>query len=507
MLIRLVLLVAAIHLYFLWSLGAGFYYDSVIYAQLGQALLTDEGLQAFYSGARYYVFQHLAPGLPLLWSGTSVVGGPYGWVVFAVVQHVIAATALIYLLWVWRPLFAGPFIGLAAILVSCHPLYESLHNRLMTESITGSMLMVGIAATSSLLLHPSMGRGALLILSASAIIAIQVRSQSVVYFAIFLVAILLSRHERPLRSAAWLCLVAVTCSVFLWPAYRFYVTGQAFLPNTSYLALAHALRYNVHPSDALVARLKLLPLPGTTPADRLASHGMDYMDAAAIGAHLRASGMDETQAKWEVMKAAWAVRTDSPEVMMTQLRLPLLSIGTKYPVFMGNPDKVIHRGFTNRTYAHHARYWEQWEAGTLREDYSQELDTVVKFSKDNAALYDASVVDDFERSVRPFLADHPVSMRDPLGLLHVPSDVWFLGWAVGLWMIWKMNRMLAGILMLSVLATYVMSVSVPVGNARYAYPLLPLYMIGLVIGLEHLLAWVSPRMPERMDRSADEPGY
>jgi hypothetical protein len=192
---------------------------------------------------------------------------------------------------------------------------------------------------------------------------------------------------------------------------------------------------------------------------------------------------------------------------MTQLRLPLLSIGMKYPVFLGNPDKVIHRGFTNRTYAHHAAYWEKWEGGTLREDYSQELDTVVKFSKDNGALYDASVVDDLERSVRPFLADHPVSMRDPLGLLHVPSDVWFLGWGIGLCIIWKMNRMLAGILMASMLATYVMSASVPVGNARYAYPLLPLYIIGLVIGLEHLLACVSPRMPHSVDRSADEPGY
>lgn len=507
MLIRLGLLVAAIHLYFLWSLGAGFYYDSVIYAQLGEALLSHEGLQDFYSGARYYVFQHLAPGLPLLWSGISIVAGPYEWVVFALVQHAIAATALIYLLSVWRPLFAGPFIALAAILVSCNPLYESLHNRLMTESITGSMLMFGMAATSSLLLHRSTGRMPLFILSASAIIAIQVRSQSMAYFVIFFFAILLSRHERPLRSTAWLCLVAVLCSVFLWPAYRFHVTGQAFLPNTSYLALAHALRYNVHPSDVVLARLNTLSLPATLPSERLASHGIDYMDAAAIGTHLRTLGMDDTQAKFEIMKAAWAVRTDSPEVMMTQLRLPLLSIGMKFPVFMGHPDKVIHRGFTNRTYAHHAAYWEKWEGGTLREDYSQELDTVVKFSKDNGALYDASVVDDLERSVRPFLADHPVSLRDPLGLLHVPSDVWFLGWGIGLCIIWKMNRMLAGILMASMLATYVMSASVPVGNARYAYPLLPLYIIGLVIGLEHLLACVSPRMPHSVDRSADEPGY
>jgi hypothetical protein len=94
MFIRLGLLVVAIHLYFLWILGAGFYYDSVIYAQLGEALLTEGGLHAFYSGPRYYVFQHLAPGLPLLWTGAFIVAGQYGWLLFAAVQHAMAAAAL-----------------------------------------------------------------------------------------------------------------------------------------------------------------------------------------------------------------------------------------------------------------------------------------------------------------------------------------------------------------------------------------------------------------------------
>ena len=500
--IRLGLLIAAIHLYFLWSVGAGFYYDSVIYAQLGEALFTEGGLQAFYSGPRYYVFQHLAPGLPLLWSGASLVAGQYGWVLFAAVQHAIAAAALIYLLWVWRRLLTAPFIFLAAILVSCNPLYESLHNRLMTESITGSMLMAGIAATSSLLLHRSMGTIPLFILSASAVAAIQVRSQSMVYFLIFFVTILLSRDERSVRSVTWACLAFVLCSLFVWPAYRFLVTGHAFLPNTSYLALAHALRYNVHPSDALIARLKTFPLPSTLPAERLAAEGLDYMDAAAIGRHLRATGLNDAAAKAEVMKAAWAVRTESLEVMVNQLRLPLLSIGMKYPVFMGAPDTVIHRGFTNRRYADHASYWEQWEGGTLRNNYSEELDTIVQFSKENAALYDVHVVENLERTLRPFLVDHPVSVRDPLGLLQVPSDLWLLGFGLALWTLWKSHRLLVGMLGALVLATYVMSVSLPVGNARYAYPLLPLFTIGLVIGLEYLVASVSPRVSRRLQSVA-----
>ena len=502
MFIRLGLLVAAIHLYFLWSLGAGFSYDSLIYAQLGEAFLNEGGLHAFYSGPRYYVFQHLAPGLSLLWSGAFIVAGQYGWVLFAVVQHAIAAAALIYLLWAWRPFLTAPFILLAAILVSCNPVYESLHNRLMTESMTGSMLMVGIAATSSLLLNRTTGIMPFVILSASAVVAIQVRTQSMVYFVIFILAVLLSRRERPIRSATLLCLVVVVCSVFVWPAYRYVVTGQLFLPNTSYLALAHALRYNVHPSDALMTRLSTFPLPSTLTAERLASQGLDYMNAAAIGEHLRAGGFDDMSAKAEVLKAAWAVRTDSAEVLMRQLRIPLLSIGMKYPVFMGNPETVIHRGFTNRTFANHVAYWEKWEGGTLRDDYSDELDTIVKLCKESVGLHDAAVFESFERSLRPFLVDHPVGLRDPLGLRHIPSDVWLLGWGIALCLVWKRNRMLAGILVIPVLGSYVMSASLPVGGLRYAYPLIPLYTIGLVIGLEYLVACVSPRMSRPLQSAA-----
>lgn len=494
MFIKLGVLVVAIHLYFLWSLGAGFYYDSVIYAQLGQALLTEGGLQAFYTGPRFYVFQHLAPGLPLFWTGASLLAGSYGWLLLAGIQHAIAAASLLYLLWVWRPFLTGPFLALAAILVSGNPLYESLHNRLMTESLTGSMLLIGIAATSHLLLHRSTGTMPLLLLSGSALVAIQVRSQSLAYVLIFFTAILVTRHERQIRSTALLCLALVACSVFAWPGYRYLATGQGFLPNTSYLALVHALRYNVHPSDALVARLRTFPLPSSLPAERLASQGIDYMDAATIGEHLRASGFDDTAAKAEVLRAAWAVRIDSPGVILNQLRLPLLSIGMKYPVFMGDPDKAIHRGFTSQTYAHHAAYWEKWEAGTLRDSYSEELDAIVKFSKENAGLYDAQAVEHFERTIRPFLVDHPVTLRDPLGLVSMPSDLWLLGWSLALCLLWKSHRTLVLMLLALVLATYVMSVSLPVANARYAYPFLPLYTIGLVIALESLVASVSPRM-------------
>jgi hypothetical protein len=225
----------------------------------------------------------------------------------------------------------------------------------------------------------------------------------------------------------------------------------------------------------------------------VASQGIDYMDAAAIGMHLRAGGLDDTTAKAEVLNAAWVVRRDSLQVILNQLRIPLLSIGMKYPVFIGNADTVVHRGFTNRGYAHHVAYWGKWEGGTLRDNYAEELDTIVRFSRASGGLYDSVVIEELERSLRPFLADHPVRVRDPLCLLEVPSDVWLLGWFSALCILWTRNRMVVAILVAPVLATYIMSVIIPIGNPRYAYPLIPMYTIGLVIGLEYIVACVSRR--------------
>lgn len=488
------LFIGAIHLYFLWSLGAGFYYDGLIYAQLGEALFKEGGLREFYSGPRLYVFQHLAPGIPLLWQGTVSLAGEYGWILFAVIQHAIAASSLLFLFYALRPLLSGPVMLLAAILISANPIYQSLHSRLMTESLTGSMLVCGFAATSHMLLQRSIRAVPVFVLTASAMVAIQIRSQSVVYFLIYFLAVLLLQSKVSSRLMMAACLVSVLCSALVWPAYRFVVTGHGFLPNTSYLALVYALRFNTAPSEAVIARMKDLSLPSALSVERLVSQGIDFGDAAEIGMHLHAIGLDDAAAKKEILSAAWVMRTDSSQVMLNQLRLPILSIGMKYPVFAGNGDTVIHRDFTRAKYAHHAAYWEKWEAGTLRDDYSEELDAIVRFAQDNRGLYDPDVVTRLEESLRPYLVNHPLWLRDPLRLQQIPYDLWVLGGFVGVWVMWRKSRMLAGSLIAVIVATYCMSVSVPVGNARYSYPVMPLYVAGFMMSQEFLFASISRRL-------------
>jgi hypothetical protein len=479
---RLSVLVVLLHTYFLWALGAAFGYDSIIYDQLGNALLTSEGLQAFYEGPRYFIFQHLGPGLPLLWILACNVAGPYGWLLFAIIQHVVAAAALLYLLNVLRPLFPSHVLVFAAVLVACNPVYQSLHNQPMTESISGSMYLLGLAAALEILLRQSENKMPFVVLVGSGIVASQFRSQGVMFFAIFAAIIMLAKKKGGNCLRAFVCLVCIVGSVLMWPIYRYAVTGHAFLPNIEYLLLEHAFRYNPNPSQDVIQHLRTIPLPEGWSAETVALKGVSTKDSAVIGMHLRAQGMTDTEAKSTIRQMAWIVRTDSSDMMLNQLRLPLLSIGISRLLFLGDAGKVIHRGYRVGDYARHVIYWGKWEGGVLWDDYSQEFDNFLKMFRIDTDLYDSSRIEKLDQSLRPYLVDHPAYIRDPLHLVSVPSEAWVIGWLGALLMLWGQNRWSVLLLACPVLANYLLNVAVPIGNPRYGYQLLPMYIIGFAIG-------------------------
>jgi hypothetical protein len=229
--------------------------------------------------------------------------------------------------------------------------------------------------------------------------------------------------------------------------------------------------------------LRALPLPDGLSADRLAANGMSYSDAALIGAHLRRIGFDDAAARNVVSKTARAVKWDSFDVVRNEMRLSLLSIGMKRGPFVGGPDTVIHRGFTVRGYLQHVRYWEKWEGGTLWSSYAPEFERFFAEFRKDRQLYDPEIVDRVEQGLAPYFVDHPISVRDPLRMVGIPSELWMAGWIGALVCLGRRHIGLAILLVFPVAANYVVSLVVPIGNPRYAYPLMPMYTIGSVIFL------------------------
>jgi hypothetical protein len=261
------------------------------------------------------------------------------------------------------------------------------------------------------------------------------------------------------------------------------MTGHGFTPNVDYISLEAALRYNVKPSPEAMNVLRALPLPDGLSADDLVTNGMNYSDAARIGAHLRRIGFDDAAARHVLSKVARAIKWDSLDVIQNEMRLSLLSIGMKRVPFVGDPDKVIHRDLTVHRYLHHVRYWEKWEAGTLWSSYAPEFERFLTEFRRERELYDPKMVDQVERRLTPYFVDHPISVRDPLRMVGIPSELWIAGWVGALVYLGRRHIGLVILLVSPVVANYVLSLSVPIGNPRYAYPLMPMYTIGSVIFL------------------------
>ena len=320
--VALSILIVGIHGYFLWALGAAFGYDTIIYAQLGDALTSRGGLERFYAGPRYYIFQHVAPGVGLLWTTVSHLAGGYTWVVFALIQHGLAAGALLYVLTALRSQLSGWFVVLAAILVCVDPIYQSLHNTPMTESITGSLLLVATGASLGALVSSRLTWRHLAVVGVAGVLGTQVRSQFALYVLLFLAVLAGARRE----SRAWVkigaCALVVVAGALLWPAYRYALTGHFFLPNVDYIALEAALRYNTTPSAKALSTLRALPLPDGLSAEGLVATGMNYEDAARIGAYLTSMGYDDKSARVVLLNTARALRWDSPAVIENECACP-----------------------------------------------------------------------------------------------------------------------------------------------------------------------------------------
>jgi hypothetical protein len=92
-------------------------------------------------------------------------------------------------------------------------------------------------------------------------------------------------------------------------------------------------------------------------------------------------------------------------------------------------------------------------------------------------------VDRVEQRLAPYFVDRAISARDPLRMVGIPSELWIAGWIGALVYLGRRHLGLVVLLVSPVVANYAVSVGVPIGNPRYAYPLMPMYTIGTVIFL------------------------
>jgi len=172
----LLIIVIATHVYAFFVFGATYWVDSLTYVRLAQALKTSSGLTDFYVGNGYWFTPHIQPAMSLLWLLISRSPVHCQWPILSIFQHAIAAAALYFAFatinhyWPtrWHLLFCG--------LLSVLPFYQCFHNELLTESLTSSLLIAGVALAVRLLINNKFHTATFLSLLAVMVIVTQLRS-------------------------------------------------------------------------------------------------------------------------------------------------------------------------------------------------------------------------------------------------------------------------------------------------------------------------------------------
>jgi len=483
----LVAVIAGLHAYSVWAFGATFWYDSANYLQLGLALGSPLDLREYYGGPNYYIYQHLMPGYPLLFATTLRVFGAYGWPVLTAIQHLAAIGALVYFLGGYRDWLPPRWRLVTGILICAHPFYMAFHAAPMTESLTGSLLLIAVGAALRILGGGPASRYTLPLLAGCGVVGVQIRSSVGMIVLGFLAVLFFVASPRAGRLRTTLAAVAVAASVLCFPAYRWIVTGAFFMPNLDYLTLALALGVNPHPSDDAVRKLEAFPLPSDLSAETIARRGLTYQQAANLGIHLRSLGHSDDAARTMVKRMAWIVRTDSPRVMVNQARLALLSVGSSRLALVGADTRELYRGLGE--FRHHVQYYLRWFSWTRFDTYAPVFDRFFAMFGQTPETIDEGVRQSLKSFLTPFFVKRKPAVRDPLRLLTIPFDVWLAASLLAVLSLSRRRGAIGVLCVTPVLLSYLVSLSAPIGDLRYSQGLLPLYLAGTVVFLAQATAW------------------
>ena len=202
------LIAGTTHLYALIAFGAVFWIDAEAYAALGESLKAAEGLRGFYSGVGIWFYSHLQPGLALVWLGLDLLPTSWQWPVLAVLQHALAAFALYEFFLAVHRRWPSRWNFLGCAFVGCLPFYQAAHNSFMTESISSSLLLIGLALALKISGEPTFARKRLLALLAVVVAVTHFAATSACYWPARVRFFLLAR--RCPGGASWRCCASLS---------------------------------------------------------------------------------------------------------------------------------------------------------------------------------------------------------------------------------------------------------------------------------------------------------
>jgi hypothetical protein len=488
------------HILAIVTFGATFWADSADYAALGQALVEPEGLHSFYAASGRWIFSHLQPGTPVLWAALRSCAEPIRWPLLAGIQRSIALLALIHAFRTTRAIAPSRWNLVAVVLLCLLPGYQAFHAALMTESITSSMVLLAFSACLRLALRLPDSCNSLIVAMTAVIVATQFRSYWGAAITLMLVASLLLSGSASLRRLLVISVLAAS-SALAFPAYRWWKTGDFFLPRSGLNTLVSGLNIDVAPSATVLQAVEDLPLPEGVSAQTLVSRRIDAYACIPIAAHWRSLGMDDDAIVRLAEEVGGKLRNDGLAVQLRRVGYGICSLGGIAGMAIGDPRLEPMRDMTLREMLRHQMYYYRWHAWIEFDDYRGMLDRMLgpRSARPELPFRDPAA-SELMRSLEPHMRSTPRWLRDPAWLGRVPPDAWFLGGLAATLFLARRVPAVSCLLAILMVCGWATAAWFPLGNTRYAYPLIPVYMV--VIGVAAAIRSRAPASPVAGDHTA-----
>jgi hypothetical protein len=494
------LIAGTTHLYSLIVFGAVFWIDAAAYAGLGESLKSAEGLGGFYPGVGTWFYSHLQPGLALVWLGLELVPTTWQWPVLAVLQHALAGYALYEFFLTVHRRWPSRWNFLGCAFVGCLPFYQAAHNSFMTESISSSLLLIGLALALRISGEPAFAGRRLLALLAIVIAVTQFRS----YLGLLLAgasAVLISGTKVPNRRVLALLCVAVMVGSLAFPVYRFSVTGHFWLPQLGVNKLQAGWWVNPVPTDRALEELRSFDFPEKLSPENTVNKGLDYDEATVVALHWRNAGLSDLEINSKAAAAGAVLANDSAKILLYRALQALTSSGMVLPYCLLEPTIIVFPGYTAQRLCDHMQAVYQFHSWLAHQNYRPQLESFFRtppWQGPFSIPFGRIASEKLLRQSENYVTGTSLQLRDPLRLGKLPPDMLVLvAMAAMVASLLSDRRLFALACLVVILGNAAVSFAAPLGNPRYGYVLFPIYAAFVCFAITGLNRWLKNRLVHR----------
>ena len=129
------------------TFGAVTWVDARSYIDIARELRSIEDFHQHHAGSRIWFHNYVPLALPLMWRFLEQIPVELIWPVVSLSNRVVAVLALVYFVRSLQTVHRSALFSVVAVLLALHPFYQAFQNAFITESMSSSLLILGLGLT------------------------------------------------------------------------------------------------------------------------------------------------------------------------------------------------------------------------------------------------------------------------------------------------------------------------------------------------------------------------